>query len=65
MIVIQRAVINTLISPIEVGDNMEYGENCECCQKDVIIIGAYIGSLSNIYCESCGYASEYCGGCWE
>ena len=65
MILIQRVVINTLITPIVVGDNMEYGEKCTCCQKDVIIIGAYIGSLSGIYCESCGYESEYCGMCCE
>jgi hypothetical protein len=65
MIVIRQAVINTLITYVKVGDNMEYEENCECCQKIVKIVGGYIGSLSNIYCESCGYASEYCGGCWE
>ena len=37
-----------------------YDERCECCRKDVTISGGYIGMLVDIYCNECGYESEYC-----
>jgi len=37
-----------------------YDEQCECCNKEVTISGAYIGSFSGVFCEDCGYESEYC-----
>lgn len=38
----------------------DYYHNCECCEKEVHIRGAYIGTFDDVWCEECGYAGDNC-----
>ncbi|QDP51871.1 MAG: hypothetical protein GOVbin4206_38 [Prokaryotic dsDNA virus sp.] len=44
---------------------MYYEEACHCCGKGITITGAYIANYSLVFCEDCGYDSEYCHGCCD
>jgi hypothetical protein len=39
---------------------MRYDDECRCCQKALVITGAYLGSYEDCYCEECGWEGEYC-----
>lgn len=41
---------------------MEYQDFCACCNCDITITGAYIGSYDTCYCEDCGWECELCDG---
>ena len=38
-----------------------YNLECECCGGEFILSGGYIGLMTDLYCEKCGFEGEYCG----
>ena len=40
---------------------MEYYMECEGCEKEVTITGAYLGTISEAWCECCGWEGEKLG----
>ena len=40
---------------------MDYYMECEGCEKEVTITGAYLGTISEAWCECCGWEGENLG----